>query len=161
VPTLPWTIPATRAVPPDERSEIVVMASRLELRSLRDVPAFLTAAMRVRRQMLGSPGALGVSLIAKPLKRTFWTLSAWWNKTALHAAVGHHPHLQTVWRFRPRMAGSPSSPELFPPPCRHGPWVPSRLRGRGAFQGRNGASHRPGRRLQGWLVGGDQHGQGG
>jgi hypothetical protein len=67
------------------------MASRLELRQLRDVPPFLTAALRIRRQMLGSPGALGVSLIARPLHRTFWTLSAWQDQAALLAAVGREP----------------------------------------------------------------------
>jgi hypothetical protein len=82
------------------------MASRLELRQLRDVPPFLTAALRIRRQMLGSPGALGVSLIARPLHRTFWTLSAWQDQAALSAAVGREPHRQLMKRFRPRMAGS-------------------------------------------------------
>jgi hypothetical protein len=82
------------------------MASRLELRRLRDVPPFLTAALRIRRQMLGSPGALGVSLIARPLHRTFWTLSAWQDQAALSAAVGREPHRQLMKRFRPRMAGS-------------------------------------------------------
>jgi hypothetical protein len=41
------------------------MASRLELRRLRDVPPFLAAALRIRRQMLGSLGARVLSLVAK------------------------------------------------------------------------------------------------
>ncbi len=82
------------------------MASRLELRRLRDVPSFLAAALRIRRQMLGSPGMLGVSLIASPARRTFWTLSAWQDQASLTAAVGRHPHREIMKRFRPRMAGS-------------------------------------------------------
>jgi hypothetical protein len=82
------------------------MASRLELRRLRDVPSFLVAALRIRRQMLRSPGALGVSLIARPARRTFWTLSAWQDQAALSAAVGRQPHREIMTRFRPRMAGS-------------------------------------------------------
>jgi hypothetical protein len=50
------------------------MASRLELQRLRDVPRFLIAALRIRRQMLDSPGAVGLSLIARPLQHAFWTL---------------------------------------------------------------------------------------
>jgi hypothetical protein len=103
MPTLPWTAPNS-AKPPD--GPVTVMASRLELRRLRDVPSFLTGAMRIRRQMLGSPGALGVSLIARPLRRTFWTLSAWQDQAALGTAVGHEPHRQIMNHFRPRMAGS-------------------------------------------------------
>ena len=33
--------------------------------------------MRVRKQVLASPGAVGVSLIAQPMRKRFWTLSAW------------------------------------------------------------------------------------
>jgi hypothetical protein len=47
-----------------------------------------------------------VSLIARPGRRTFWTLSAWQDQAALRAATGHQPHRQIIQRFRPRMAGS-------------------------------------------------------
>jgi hypothetical protein len=103
MPTLPWTTPKP---PRPGDGPVTVMASRLELSRLRDVPPFRSAALRIRRQMLGSPGALGVSLIAKPLHRTFWTLSAWQDQAALSAAVGREPHSQLMKRFQPRMAGS-------------------------------------------------------
>lgn len=103
MPTLPWTAPKPL---PSPDGPATVMASRLELRRLRDVPSFLAAALRIRQQMLGSAGALGVSLIARPLRRTFWTLSAWQDESALSSAVGREPHLQIMKRFRPRMAGS-------------------------------------------------------
>lgn len=103
MPTLPWTTPKPSR---PEDGPVTVMASRLELRRLRDVPSFLAAALRIRRQMLSSPGALGVSLIARPMHRTFWTLSAWQDQAALSAAVGREPHRQIMKRFRPRMAGS-------------------------------------------------------
>jgi hypothetical protein len=103
MPTLPW---AASNSPQPRDGTVTVMASRLELRRLRDVPSFLTGAMRIRRQMLGSPGALGVSLIARPLRRTFWTLSAWQDRAALGAVVGREPHRRIMNHFRPRMAGS-------------------------------------------------------
>jgi hypothetical protein len=103
MPTLTWTVP--KSAPPTD-GPVTVMASRLELSRLRDVPSFLTAALRIRRQMLSSPGALGLSLIARPLHRTFWTLSAWQDQKALGTAVGREPHRQLMNRFRPRMAGS-------------------------------------------------------
>ena len=104
MPTLPWAAP--KPLPPGD-GPVSVMASRLELGRLRDVPSFLAAALRIRRQMPGWPGALGVSLIAGPLHRTFWTLSsAWQDQAALRAATGREPHRQIMNRLRPRMAGS-------------------------------------------------------
>jgi hypothetical protein len=103
MPTLPWAAPKPQ---PPVDGPVTVMASRLELRRLSDVPSFLGAALRIRRQMLASPGALGLSLIARPLHRTFWTLSAWRDQAALSAAVGREPHRQLMRHFRPRMAGS-------------------------------------------------------
>jgi hypothetical protein len=104
MPTLPWI--AAKGPPPQDTAELVVMASRLRLRSLWDVPAFLWAAMRIRRQMLNSPGALGVSLIAKPAKRAFWTLSAWQDQASLSATVGRQPHRDVMKRFSPKLADS-------------------------------------------------------
>jgi hypothetical protein len=103
MPTLPWKAPKS---PPPADGPVTVMASRLELRRLSDVLSFLAAALRIRRQMLASPGALGLSLIAQPLRRTFWTLSAWQDQDAMSAAVGHEPHRHLMKHFRPRMAGS-------------------------------------------------------
>jgi hypothetical protein len=98
--TLPWT-------PGKELStgtNAVALGSRLELRSYRHVPAFLVAAFRVRRQVRRSPGALGVSLIAHPIRRTFWTLSGWTDREALDNFVGKAPHNQVMERFHDRLA---------------------------------------------------------
>lgn len=104
MPTLPWTAP--KPLPRSLDSPATVMASRLELRRLRDVPSFLAAALRIRRQMLASPGVLGVSLIARPLRRTFWTLSAWQDQAFLRAATSRQPHVEIMTHFRPLMAAS-------------------------------------------------------
>lgn len=103
MPTVPWTAPKPL---PSRVGTATIMASRLELRRLRDVPSFLVAALRIRRQMLASPGALGVSLIAKPLRRTFWTLSAWRDQSALSTTVGREPHRHIVEHFQSQMAYS-------------------------------------------------------
>lgn len=103
MPTLPWATPKPR---PDLVANPTVMASKFELRDRRDVPAFFVAALKIRRQMLNSPGVLGISLIAKPLAGTFFTLSAWESREHLQAAVVGHPHLETMKRFGPRTAQS-------------------------------------------------------
>lgn len=102
MPELPWK--AGTSAP--GTGTTVVMASRLELTSLRDVPGFLSAALKIRKQMLAAPGCLGVSLIAQPTAKTFWTLSAWTDRAALDATIPVEPHRSTMKRFRPKMAGA-------------------------------------------------------
>lgn len=105
MPTIPWTTPKI-VVNAHGPTDAVVMASRFDLRAMSYVPGFLLAAMRIRRQMLASPGVLGVSLIAKPLRKTFFPLSAWRDRDALEAAVARQPHAHTMELFHPRMADS-------------------------------------------------------
>ena len=112
--TLPWTPAQSPAGDPD----VVVLGSRLELRRYRGIPGFLSAAMAVRKQVHSSDGALGVSLIAQPTRKTFWTLSAWTDQASLDAFVGSRPHLDVMGRFRDRLTSTGfttwavASPEL-------------------------------------------------
>ena len=96
MPTLPWTAGGEA---PD--AAVVVLASRLELGSRLRVPGFLRAAIAIRRQVRTSPGALGVSLIAQPVRKTFWTLSAWIDERALDDFVRTRPHVDVMARYRP------------------------------------------------------------
>ncbi len=97
MPTLPWT--TVREASPD--ADVVVLASRLELGSRLRIPGFLRAAMAIRRQVRNAPGALGVSLIAQPARKTFWTLSAWNDQAALDDFVRARPHVDVMTRYRP------------------------------------------------------------
>jgi heme-degrading monooxygenase HmoA len=80
------------------------MASRFRLRRLRDVPRFFADSMRIHRQTSASPGALGVSLIARPLRREFFTLSAWTSREDLNQMVRTEPHRSAMRRHRAGMA---------------------------------------------------------
>ena len=75
--TLPWTTNTATDTP----AESVVLGSRLQLRSLGDTVRFLRVALQIRKQVLASHGAIGVSLIAQPADKTYWTLSAWTDRT--------------------------------------------------------------------------------
>lgn len=92
MPTLPWMNLETAE--PD--GDVLVMASRLEVRSLRDVPGFLLASLALLKQARRSPGAHGASLKADLTKRTFWTLSAWRDKKALESYAAAEPHASTM-----------------------------------------------------------------
>lgn len=102
MPTLPWTTPN----PPQPDSRALVMASRLEVRSLKDVPRFFLRSLAAWRQVRRAPGAVGASLIAEPLKRTFWTLSAWEDRSALYTYAQAEPHRTIMTGLRPTMRES-------------------------------------------------------
>ena len=83
-----------------------VQASVLRLRRFRDVPAFMSAALRLQSAFADSPGAIEMSLRAAPLRRTFWTLSHWRSDADLRGFVAHPAHLDVMRRFRPAMRSS-------------------------------------------------------
>jgi len=94
---IPWATIGT----PSAGQEPLIMGSRFELTSAWRSPAFLAQAMRIWMQARRSPGILGVSLRAYPLRGTFWTLSAWTDEAALRAFAGADPHRSIVRRVRP------------------------------------------------------------
>lgn len=102
MPTLPWITPNPAA--PQTRA--VVMASRFELRSLMHVPGFFLKSLGAWKQVRSAPGALGASLIANPLQRRFFTLSAWESKEALYAYANTEPHRSSMQGLRSTMKHS-------------------------------------------------------
>jgi hypothetical protein len=95
MPTIPWMKVSAPTAP-----EAQCMASRLEVKSVRDAPAFLIASLTLWRQARRSPGALGVALKAEMLKGTFWTYSAWTDKEAIYTYARTEPHKSTIARKR-------------------------------------------------------------
>lgn len=102
MPTLPWTTVSAPA--PDSR--VFVMASRLEVRSLRDVPRFFLRSLAAWKQVKSAPGAYGASLVAEPFRRTFWTLSAGEDRQSLYAYARTEPHRSVMSGLRSTMSGS-------------------------------------------------------
>lgn len=102
MPTIPWTTPNPAA----PGSTAVVMASRFEVASLADVPRFFLRSLAVWKQVRSTPGALGASLQAHPLKRVFLTLSAWEDKDALNAFASAEPHRGIMRELAPTMKDS-------------------------------------------------------
>ncbi|MEV6112374.1 DUF3291 domain-containing protein [Streptomyces sp. NPDC052109] len=92
MPDLPWIVPNT----PPRDTEVHVFASRFETRSLWGALRFLTRTPAVWRQIGRAPGAYGASLKAQPLRRTFWTLSAWESADALKAFADSGAHRPTA-----------------------------------------------------------------
>ena len=96
MPALPWT---TIAAPP-ETGEVLVLASRLRLRHLHQVPGFMRRALRVHAATKEADGAIGASLLAQPAAKTFWTLSVWTDEAAMRRFVGHPVHRDVMRRYQ-------------------------------------------------------------
>jgi hypothetical protein len=99
-PPLPWTAGKAAGHPGD----MVVLASALQLRSRRQTIQFLRAVGRIRRQLRDAEGLVGFTLLAKPLRGHYRTLSAWAGRDDLDRFVRTGPHLQVMkdWNARLR-----------------------------------------------------------
>ena len=99
MPAIPWM----NFTEIDPQLEYLVMASRLPLRSYLQIPKFLRLTLAVRRQLARSDGLVGYSLLAQPLSKTFWTLSAWVDGERLGAFARSMPHTDVMQQLRPHM----------------------------------------------------------
>jgi len=102
MPRLPWSTVST----PQSRTDLVVMASRLPLRSYRHIPTFLGWALKIRRQLASAQGLVGYALDADITAKTFWTLSAWSGQDAIDRFVRLDPHRTGMAAIRPHMLPS-------------------------------------------------------
>ncbi|MGW6985573.1 DUF3291 domain-containing protein [Streptomyces sp. NPDC054932] len=88
MPDIPWSTPTQAA--PD--AEVHVMASRFETATLAGAVKFFLKAPGIIGQIRKAPGAHGVALRARVLRRTFLTLSAWEDRDALYRFARSEPH---------------------------------------------------------------------
>ncbi|PZS20438.1 MAG: DUF3291 domain-containing protein [Pseudonocardiales bacterium] len=88
---------------PEPGREYVVMASRLPLARYRHIPSFLRSTNVIRRQLATSDGLIGYALDARPLSKTFFTVSAWQTREALGRFSHAEPHRNRIEATRPLM----------------------------------------------------------
>lgn len=92
MPTIPWMPGAAADEATADSGQAVVMASKFHVTSLLQVPRFFLLSLVVWKQVRSAPGVIGASLRAEPLKKTFWTLSAWSSQEALDTFSRSEPH---------------------------------------------------------------------
>lgn len=93
MPTLPWT---TCSYQPTDEASLHVLASKLPLNRLRDLPRFMRWGSRIRRQLASAEGCAGYSLDAQLTSKSFFTLSAWSSPEAMNAFVRSGAHAQML-----------------------------------------------------------------
>jgi hypothetical protein len=99
MPAKPW-VTLSR---PDPDREYLVLLSELPLKRFRDLGVFLLYTWRIQDQLRRTPGLLGYSLLARILKRQFWTLSVWEGEASLHQFIVENPHGQVMMALREEM----------------------------------------------------------
>jgi quinol monooxygenase YgiN len=99
MPAKPWTTIGS----PKTDGNYVALLSYLPLKSYWRVAPFLIYTMQVVQQLATAPGLVGYSLLARPLSKKFWTLSAWENDAALEAFVRHPPHVRIMVALAPHL----------------------------------------------------------
>ena len=88
---------------PEPNGDVVALLSYLPLKSYWRVLPFFLYTAQVMRQLASAQGLLGYSLLARPLSKRFWTLSAWENAQALQTFVYHLPHVRIMAELTPHM----------------------------------------------------------
>jgi quinol monooxygenase YgiN len=99
MPASPWR---TFGSPEPER-DYVALLSYLPLKSYWRIPHFFRYTVQVVRQLASADGMVGYSVLAHPLSKRFWTLSAWKDEAALHTFVQHPPHVRIMNALTPHM----------------------------------------------------------
>jgi hypothetical protein len=99
--TLPWR----RLERPDPTREYVVVATQATLARYRTIPKFLLATARIIRQLRRTPGAIGFSLRGNLLSRTFSTVSAWKQDSAIASFSTRPPHRKAALDFQGMYSG--------------------------------------------------------
>ncbi len=83
--------------------EYVVLASSIPPLKLSSTWRMFRGARAVRRQLGSSDGVIGFSLLARPLRKQYATLSVWIDEGALAVFVGHSPHRELMTELSPAM----------------------------------------------------------
>jgi hypothetical protein len=99
MPASPWRTFSS----PDPDGDYVALLSYLPLKSYWRVPPFFLYTSQVAKQLASAHGLLGYAVLARPLSKRFWTLSAWKEEAALRAFVQHSPHVRLMAALAPHM----------------------------------------------------------
>lgn len=82
----------------------VVLASSIPPRRRSSTRALFAGAGAVRKQLANTEGVLGFSLLARPFRRQYATLSVWEDEAALANFARSEPHAQLMVDLGPDMA---------------------------------------------------------
>jgi hypothetical protein len=80
-----------------------VLASSIPPRKLSSTWRMFRGASAVRKQLGQTDGVIGFSLLARPLRKQYATLSVWVDEPALAVFAGQSPHRELMTKLSPEM----------------------------------------------------------
>ena len=86
--------------------EYLVLASSIPPKSRRSTWRLFRGASTVRKQLKGTHGVVGFSLLARPLRKQYATLSVWTGEDALAKFAGTDPHRDLMRELTPEMGAT-------------------------------------------------------
>ena len=86
--------------------EYLVLASSIPPRSRRSTWGLFRGAGAVRKQLGVTDGVIGFSLLARPLRKQYATLSVWTGEDALARFAGADPHRDLVRELTAEMGAT-------------------------------------------------------
>ncbi len=98
----PWK--SMKLLEPDR--EYVVLASSIPPLSRSSTRRLFRGASAVRKQLASAEGVVGFSLLARPLRKQYATLSVWVDEGALAAFADGSPHCALMAELAPEMGAT-------------------------------------------------------
>jgi hypothetical protein len=95
----PWK--SIEALEPDR--EYLVLASSIPPLSRSSTRRLFNGASAVRKQLANTEGVVGFSLLARPMRKQYATLSIWVDEAALGAFADASPHRELMADLSPEM----------------------------------------------------------
>jgi hypothetical protein len=96
--TPPWV--TLRA--PEPGREYLALLSELPLK-FTGLPKFFSSVGPMDEQLRKTSGLMGYSMLARPFKLRFWTLSVWENEASLTWFVRERPHSEVMTALEGKM----------------------------------------------------------
>ncbi len=87
----------------DSGKEYLALLSYLPVKKYRTIPAVISSASKIDKQLRVSKGLIGFSFQAEVFKKQFWTLSVWENRDDLNEFVINLPHKDVMSELSPHM----------------------------------------------------------
>jgi heme-degrading monooxygenase HmoA len=83
--------------------EYIAMASSIPARDHSSTWRMFRGSTAIRKQLASTDGVIGFSLLARPIRKQYATLSVWIDEDALGEFVAASPHQEVMTGLRPAM----------------------------------------------------------
>jgi len=102
MPATPWK----KVGEVDPVRDYLALLSYLPLKHRWRIPSVVLHTRRIVAQLQQTSGLVGFAMMARPLRRQFWTLSVWDNDGALQAFVDAGSHAVTMRAMTPHVGAT-------------------------------------------------------